>query len=293
MTRELPPGFSARRPALDDAPGILAVGIARDIEDLGEPDYSLDDVREELEEATEGFVVLDETGMVVASGLLTGGDARVAVHPHSCNKGIGSWLREQLEARALAGGQPVVRQQVGGSNDAARRLLEAAGYEVAQRFWRMVRDLEALEAPRWPADIEPRPYEPGQDDEDAYALIHDAFRDIPGNVDRSFDEWRAQSVQGAQFAPELSTIAPGQGVAICERWEDGQGYVAYLAVARDQRGKGLGRALLAHSLTKMKDAGLTKAALGVNGSNESATRLYESLGMVSAFEAERYEKKLA
>ena len=289
-----PAGFSARRATLDDAPGILAVGIARDIEDLGEPDYSLDDVREELTDPglTDALIAL-EGDEVVASALLAGGDERVNVHPRATGNGVGTWLRERLEECARDKGEPVVRQHVAGANDPARRLLEGAGYEVAQRFWRMTKELSGDEPePEWPAGARPRPYVPAQDDEAAYALVHDAFKDIPGNVERSFEEWRAQSVKGAQFAPELSTIVEGRGVAVCNRWEDGTGFVAYLAVDRANRGTGLGRALLVQSLQKMREAGLARAALGVNGRNEQATRLYESVGMRVAFRAERYEKPL-
>jgi ribosomal protein S18 acetylase RimI-like enzyme len=144
-----------------------------------------------------------------------------------------------------------------------------------------------------------RPYAPGADDRAAHALVQDAFRDIPGNVERGFEQWRAAAVGGAQFAPDLSTVALADhgggdfaGVALCERWEDGQGYLAYLATAREWRGRGLGRALLAASLAKMGAAGLSRAALNVNGRNESATRLYESVGMRVGFRAERYEKRL-
>jgi ribosomal protein S18 acetylase RimI-like enzyme len=81
-------------------------------------------------------------------------------------------------------------------------------------------------------------------------------------------------------------------VVLVNRWEDGQGYVSHLATARDQRGRGLGRALLAAALVKMRDEGLPRAALDVNGRNESATRLYESVGMRVGSRAERYDKQL-
>lgn len=296
--------FSARRPGIEDAEAILAVGVARDIADLGYPDYSLDDVREELSEPgvdldRDAWVVTDSAGAVVAVALVTGAFARVLVHPEACGEGVGGWLREQVEERVRERGEPVIRQQVDGSNDPARRLLEAAGYHAAVHSWRMVRDLggEGLVAAEWPDGIEARPYRRGDDDSAAHALVLDAFRDIPGNVDRGFEEWRAQSVAGAQFAPDLSTVAVAGdgapvGVAVCDRWEDGQGYLAYLAVAREWRGRGLGRALLAESLVKMRDAGLARAALNVNGRNESAMGLYTGVGMTVGARSERWEKAL-
>ena len=177
-------------------------------------------------------------------------------------------------------------------------LLLDAGYITEQHYFRMVRELDGeLAEVSWPDGLEVRPYGLGADDAAAHALVQDAFMDIPGNVERGFDDWRARSVAGAQFAPGLSAVAlDGErlaGVVLANRWEDGQGYVSHLATARDWRGRGLGRALLAASLAKMRDDGLPRAALDVNGRNESATRLYESVGMRVGSRAERYDKRLS
>lgn len=286
--------FNTHPATRDHAEGILAVGIARDIADVGYPDYALDDVHEELAEAEDAWVVTDESGSVVAYALLEGGDARVGVHPDACGEGIGTWLRERMEEKRGAG---VIMQYVAGSNDPARRLLIEAGYSTSQYYFRMVRDLDGeLAEAAWPAGVEVRPYALGGDDAAAHALVQDAFTDIPGNVTRGFDEWRARAVAGAQFAPELSIVALDggrlAGVVLCDRWEEGQGYVSHIATARDWRGRGLGRALLAAALVGMRDSGLPRAALSVNGRNESATRLYESVGMRVGSRAERYDKQL-
>jgi mycothiol synthase len=276
---ELSSRFGARAAQPSDAEGILAVGLARDVEDIGHGDWELDDVLEELPEARESCVV-SEADRIVAYALLEGDDARIAVHPDACGQGIGTWLREWAEAR----GDGVIRQEASGSNDAARRLLERAGYTPAHHYWRMERDLGApIEPVSWPEGAEARPYEPA-DAEAARELVEDAFRSIPGNVARAWHD---------RATPELSTVAGDfAGVALCERWEEGQGYVAYLATARDWRGRGLGRALLATSLEKMRAAGLERATLSVNARNESAARLYESVGMTLTARTDRYEKAL-
>ena len=79
---------------------------------------------------------------------------------------------------------------------------------------------------------------------------------------------------------------------LCERWEEGVGYVDHLAVAARARGHGLGRALLLHGLAALRAAGLSAAELSVQGENASATRLYESVGMRPAWTIERWEKSL-
>lgn len=272
------------------------MGVARDIADLGAPDWTIDDVHEELAEADRAWVVEDASGGVVAAALLASGDARVLVHPDACGQGVGTHLREAVEEAAAPG--TVLRQVVAGSGDAARVLLVAAGYESTQHYWRMAMTLDhALPAPAWPPDISPRAYVP-EHEVAVHALVEDAFSEIPGNVPDGFDQWRANSVGRAHFAPDLSTLAFAAdgslaGVALCERWRDeGDGFVAYLATARSWRGRGLGRALLVNALANMRAAGLVRAGLAVNGSNRSATALYESVGMTVESHADRYDKLL-
>src|SRR3954467_11285036 len=105
MTSALPDGHTSRAATEDDAEGILAVGVARDSADVGHPDWSLDDVREEMAEVDEALVVCDPAGPVGAFGFLHGGLARPNVHPEATGRGIGTWLREQLEGRAHAAGE--------------------------------------------------------------------------------------------------------------------------------------------------------------------------------------------
>ena len=276
--------LSARSASPRDVEGILAVGIARDIEDLGAPDWVLDDVREELAEAERAWVVEDEAGRVLAAALLAGdGYAHVLVHPAACGQGVGTHLRELVEASAPAGS--VLRQEVNGSNDAARALLEAAGYRAEQHYWRMAMGLEApVAVAAWPERVSTRRYAPG-DLAEAETLVRESLPDFSGNL------------AARRVASDLSTVARAAaggslaGVVLCERRE-GQGFVSYLAVAPEWRGRGLGRALLADALTRMRAAGLERAALGVNGRNESATALYRSVGMRIENRADRYDKRL-
>src|SRR3954451_16505191 len=151
MTPSLPDGYSLRPAGPDDSDAILAVGIARDIADVGHPDWSLEDVREEMADADAVFVVEDEAGAVVAFAFLDGEDGRVNVHPEATNRGIGRFLREHLEALAHGAGARELRQAIFGADDAARALCHAAAYETAQHFWRMARELDGSEPePQWP-----------------------------------------------------------------------------------------------------------------------------------------------
>jgi ribosomal protein S18 acetylase RimI-like enzyme len=174
-------------------------------------------------------------------------------------------------------------------------LLEGHGYALDQRYWRMVRDLDGSEPPRAPEGVAFRALRLGPDDRCVYELVAEAMREVSGNTERSFEEWSGRTL-GSALAPELSLVAEHEdrlvGVALCDRWEDGDGYIDYLAVAGDWRGRGLGRALLQAALAGFAQTGLKRGVLWVNGRNESATQLYRSAGMEVAFSADRYVKRL-
>jgi ribosomal protein S18 acetylase RimI-like enzyme len=157
----------------------------------------------------------------------------------------------------------------------------------------MERDLAEREPePDWPAGAAARSFERGRDDRAAYELIADAMSDIPGDTEPPFEEWRVNALNEA-LAPELSIVAGEMAaVALCQRRDGGEGYSDYIAVARPWRGRGLGRALLRQSFSNFAEAGMTRATLWVNGTNESATRLYRSAGMDVAFSADRLVKCL-
>ncbi|HEU0318958.1 MAG TPA: GNAT family N-acetyltransferase [Solirubrobacteraceae bacterium] len=61
--------------------------------------------------------------------------------------------------------------------------------------------------------------------------------------------------------------------------DSGRGDVTALAVARTERGRGLGRALLLHAFNDLQRAGARGLALDVVAHNETALGLYRSVGM--------------
>ena len=288
-----------RAPEPDDADAVLELIIARDIADLGRPDYTLEDVRSDW--AAPGLDVAHDAWLAEDNGTPLGyallddrGAALITVPPASEGSGVGTALREAAEARALERGEALVRQYVPISNEPARAHLLAAGYWPAYSYFRMRMDLADALAP--PADVHARPFSRGPDDAAVHALVEEAMAGVAGNEPRSLESWQAAKVDKQGWDPSLWLLhedAGGlAGVVLCERWEDGVGYVDYLAVAARARGQGLGRALLLHGLAALRDAGLSVAELSVQGENASATRLYESVGMRPVWTIERWEKPL-
>ena len=291
--------MNVRAPEPGDAPAVLDLIVARDIADLGRPDYTLEDVEADwaapgIDPRLDAWLVEDGDGPLGYALLDDRGAALVTVPPAHEGRGVGTALREAAEARAIERGEALVRQFVPTSNEPARTHLLGAGYWPAYCYFRM--RMELAEAPPPPADVTVRPFSRGADDAPVHALVEEAMAGVPGSEPRSLESWQAAKVDKQGWDPSLWLLhedADGlAAVVLCERWEEGVGYVDYLAVAPRVRGRGLGRALLLHGLARLRAAGLTVAELSVQGENASATRLYESVGMRPVWSIERWEKPL-
>ncbi len=291
--------MQVRSPRPADAPAVLDLIVARDIADLGRPDYTLEDVEADwgapgIDLARDAFLVEDR-GTALGYALLDDrGAALVTVPPAAEGRGVGTLLRQAAEARAVERGETLVRQYVPAGNELARTHLLAAGYWPAYSYFRMRMELADEVVP--PADVHVREFDRGIDDAPVHALVEDAMAGVAGNEPRSLESWQAAKVDKEGWDPSLWLLhedAGGlAGVVLCERWEEGVGYVDYLAVAPRARGHGLGRALLVHGLAALRARGLAAAELSVQGENASATRLYESVGMRPVWTIERWEKSL-
>jgi mycothiol synthase len=287
-----------RAPTLADAAAVLELIVARDIADLGRPDYTLEDVQADwaapdIQLARDAWIA-EEDGIALGYAMLDDrGAALITVPPASEGRGVGTLLREAAEARAVERGEVLVRQFVPTSNEGARAQLLEAGYWPAYSYFRM--RMALADAPP-PPDLTVRAFSRGPDDAPVHALVEEAMAGVPGNEPRSLESWQAAKVDKEGWDPSLWLLhedAGGlAGVVLCERWEDGVGYVDYLAVAPRLRGQGLGRAMLLHGMAALRDAGLTVAELSVQGENAGATRLYESVGMRPVWAIERWEKAL-
>ena len=283
-----------------DAEAVLEVIVACDIADVGEPDFTLDDVRDEwrnpeIDLAADSFLVGRPGGGLVAYALCTEGSQDVYVHPQHLGQGIGGALLPVVERRATERGRPL-RQYIASANRPAADLLTSNGYRPTHHYWRMTVDLATPPAaPELPAGVELRPFRVGTDDRAVHALVQSAFSEIEGNINHDWDQWRARTMESSTFDPRWWFVAWADdetaGVALSEHWaEDDLGWVGQLAVAPDWRGRGLGRALLLTALTAFAEAGVSRASLGVHGDNERAATLYESVGMRQAWRHDRYDK---
>ena len=271
--------------------------LARDVADFGYPDFTIEDLHADW--ATPGLDlardarVVERDGEIVASSLLLGDDALIYVHPDACGRGIGTALREHAEERARERGTAVLRQFIPTGNEAAAPLLLDAGYWPVQHYFRMRIALE--DVPRHDNGAV-RAFERDQDEIAVHALVQEGLSEVEGFLAEPLEVWRRQRIEKKRWDPALwLLLEDGEGLAgaaLGERWDDGLGYVAQLAVAPRARGRGHGRTLLLSLFEAFRADGLRRAELSVHGDNRGAARLYESVGMTASWEAQRWEKAL-
>ena len=295
--------MTLRPPGLADDSAVLAVIVARDIADLGEPDYTLDDLREEW--AEEGFepaldaVVAERDGRIAGYAAMRPGEAHAYVHPDAEGLGLGTALLDWTERRAAARGHARFRQDIGTRNARAAALLRARGYEHVRSYWRMVIDLDGrvAGAPANPAGIGARALDPAGDAEALHAINERAFASVASYRGEPLERFRAEHLGAATLDPGLSVVAEADGrpigFALCRRWADeGRGYIDLLAVDPDAAGRGLGAALLAAVFARCRAAGLRQAMLGVASDNPRAAGLYERAGMRVHHRIDSYERAI-
>jgi mycothiol synthase len=220
----------------------------------------------------------------------------VRVRPSAKGLGVSSalltWLEQRAGASALDLHSDAVLTLTHWAKDAdAPPVLESAGFRPVRHFLQMRIDLSIVDLARasWPDRLELRGFSPGRDEAELFAAFRDAFAEHSGDAEVKEAEWWSENrdAPNAGFDPTLWFVASDgptiAGFSICrEREEDAEsvGWISLLGVRPRSRGRGLGEALLVHSLAALGARGLRRAALNVDVENRTgALRLYEKVGM--------------
>ena len=221
------------------------------------------------------------------------------VHPDQMGRGIGRTLLAWQEAHAAslpaahAAGKPLAYGTWSPEQRAAKRhLFERAGYEVARYFFEMRRaNLDEVDMPPMPEGLEIRPI--GHDrasqkqlwDADAEAFRGDhwgGFDDSEANFERAMGDpdhnpdlfiiaWDGDQIAGG--------VTNSIWTADNEAFNRRRGWLETVFVRRPWRRRGLGAALVARSLVRLREAGMDEAMLGVDSGNPNgALGLYERAG---------------
>jgi ribosomal protein S18 acetylase RimI-like enzyme len=299
---------------------ILDVVTACDIALTGRPDYTAEDVAADLrwpglvlEHDT--LLVVDERGAVptvVAWAYChdDGGgepEADLYVHPET-HDAVGPWTIAWVEHRAaeiLAGGTtPDPHVSVGTwSNDTVRAgWLERAGWTQVRTFYRMVVDLApdtAAPAPMAGVVVKVS----GADEElrhAVHACVSEAFRDHWEATERTYEAFWDRAQANAGYDPSLVWLVEVDGepaaaqIGTAQMAADNTGWINYVAVRRDYRGRGLAKLLLRLGFAEFARRGWAHAQLAVDTENPTgALRLYESVGMRQKHAIDVWRKDLA
>jgi mycothiol synthase len=163
-----------------------------------------------------------------------------------------------------------------------RDALTRHGWRHARSSFELTRDASAVAEPEWPVGVTTSRLDAHA--AEVHRLVYEEARwaDIPGHSSRTFGEWQSLFL-GADVDPDLQVLAwrDGRlvGAAVIRVFSDGMGWVSQLAVAPDERGKGLGTALLAESFRRLLSTGADKLGLAVSAANVDALRLYRGVGL--------------
>jgi mycothiol synthase len=233
------------------------------------------------------------------------------VDPKYEDKGIGTWMLQWAEERALRV-LPTLPQELRLAPHVAtyreaekpKKLFEDMGYRHVRSSYHMLIEMDApVSMPEFPEGITVRTYNPGTDTEAVYSAQRDSFSDHFGYVEQPFEDglkafkhfWESESSDPTLLflALDGDEIA---GISLCLLQSDddpGTGWVSTLGVRRPWRKRGIAHALLHHSFNELYQRGKRRVGLGVDAQNlTGALRLYESAGMQVHQAFDEYEKEL-
>jgi ribosomal protein S18 acetylase RimI-like enzyme len=302
---DLPAGVRLHHPAGtdEDAVVVLVLTTACQVADTGRSDRELADVLEDwaqpdVDLSRDAWIAYDSGGEAVGYALVAPPYAEVRVHPRTRALGLGSHLRELVEARATELGARELRQVVATSNRPAERPLELAGYTPVHQMWRLERPLDVAPSPAdWPSGVTAAVPEDDHDIAELLALLERCLAVDPDGKPLALDRFHAEHLTEERLDRDLCVLARRReqlaGAAICETWNDADGIVLQLAVDPTERFVEIGRALLLAAFAQMRTRGIETVVVPVGSESSAIPELYESVGLRPVWQQTTWRKLLA
>ncbi len=278
-------GLTVRALTVDDVDDVVALANTCELHDVGFTMWEREDLTSDLR--LPGVDPALDTVGGWREGRLVGWGFRpnergawVDVHPDARGEGIGTSLRLWTERRARERRASRIGQTINDRATDAIQLLVGAGYSPRRTSW-----ILTMEHPERPADptlpdgIALRTYRSG-DDEEALGMFEEAFAEVPDRVPSSLATWRTMTIERDGFASEDLVLAEDDGAIVGGAFliDSDEVWVDKIAVRRDHRGRGIGRALLQVAYQRAFDRGYATTSLSTD-SDRSALAMYERVGM--------------
>lgn len=276
----------------EDAEDLLALVHASDMEAVGFADFDPSDVDQALKSVCSVVAVI-RNDSIMGWGYLdnTPGSPRdfleVYVHPQGglpAQRPLLALLLEKVAQRgthARAAAIPTETEWIAS--------LEGAGFRFKKQYARMGIDLP-VEVPAV-AGVIVRLVEQTELPE-FHRIIDSAFQDTPDYQHRSYEQFRERFIDDQQVDWDEWLIATveGQPAGVLQSKASDGGWVQNLAVLREHRNRGVGRALLGEAFRIYAAKGHKEAGLGVDLANPTeAIKLYTGVGMTPAYQSNIYE----
>ena len=262
---------------------------------MGEPDYSVEDLRDEWTETgfdrdRDAIAVEDDGGAMIGYAHFRGGDLLAVVDPQREGEGAAPRCCSGPSNGPESAGTRSCRQGVGDQGASARALLQAHGYEVVRSYYRLERD-------RAPRDEEPAGLRP-LTREDAPASTPSTrppsarARDYTHRTEEALDAARVRRATprrsiSARVAEGTASRSPAAGRTTSPTSK-------LLAVHPEHAGQGLGGALLRGGVRRGR-AQAASTACSSTSPPTTPTRcaLYERVGMTQAWRIDDYHEAAA
>lgn len=262
-----------------DRDAIFALGVAEEEAWFGQAEIGAEEIGEWIEEeggTASGVVAVDAAGNVCGFAAPGRHQAVLLADPTRTSlltDELLPWLGERCD---------VVRLMTFAGDTARVAAFERHGLRHLRSSFSMARAESVGPVPpaAFPTGVSVAPYTFGVDDQAVHRLIYvdAAWASVPGHAERDLGQWR-DTVRRCRSAFLARRNGRPVGWVTSRVLASGRGSVDMLAVARDERHRGLGRALLLHAFADLQLAGGRGLTLGVEAQNAAALGLYRSVGL--------------
>lgn len=303
----VPAGVRLHHPAGTDEDAVVALVLTTtcQLADTGRADRELVDVLEDwarpgVDLSRDAWLAEDGGGETVGYAFVAPPHAEIRVHPRARGMGLGSHLRELVEARATERGADELRQRIATGDRTAEQPLEQSGYVPILHAWRVERTLDVTPEPSdWPPGVAEAEPDDERDVAEVLALLERAEANDADGEPLALDRFHPEHLSDQRLDRGLCVLARRSdgdrlvGAAICESWNDADGIVVQLAIDPREDTSVLSRAVLLAAFGRMHARGLETVMVPVTGEDPSLPKLYEAIGLRPVWQQTTWCKRLA